>query len=226
MTSSQKLALEVTNVSRVFRSSEVVTNALSSVSLRVNQGEFCAIMGPSGCGKTTLLSILGLLDIPTSGSYCLLNKQVARLPEKKLAALRRRHIGFVFQNFNLIDRVSVWENVVLPLNAGFSGRKEARRKAEAILSLVGIENRSNHLPKQLSGGQQQRVAIARALICNPDLIIADEPTGNLDSSTGSSVLDLLQEIRSLGKTIVMVTHSERDAKRASRVVRMADGKII
>ena len=218
--------VEIEDLSRIFRNGSVITTALSSVSLKVKRGEFCAIMGPSGCGKSTLLSIMGLLESPTSGRYHLLGSSVTDLREKDLARVRQRHIGFVFQNFNLIDRLNVWKNVALPISQSIFANKEAKEKALAMLSLVGIENRANHYPDQLSGGQQQRVAIARALVCNGDLIIADEPTGNLDSESGENVLELLGELRKLGKTIIMVTHADSDAKKASRVIRMLDGRFV
>jgi len=226
MSDEERYIVEMDDINRIFRKAGVVTTALSSVSLRVKRGEFCAIMGPSGCGKSTLLSIMGLLDSPTSGRYDFMSSPVTQLREKDLARIRQRHIGFVFQNFNLIDRLNVWRNVALPISHSLFVNSEAKKKALAMLSLVGVENRANHYPDQLSGGQQQRVAIARALICDGDLIIADEPTGNLDSESGQKILELLAELRKLGKTIIMVTHSDSDAKAASRVIRMLDGRFV
>lgn len=218
--------ITLSRATRKFRSGDVVTTAISEVDLQIGAGEFCAIMGPSGCGKTTLLSIIGLLDGLTEGTHYFQDQDVTSLSEHDLALLRRDHIGFIFQNFNLIDGQSVWKNVALPLGTSIFNRRDVKQKAHNALALVGLEHRANHLPKQLSGGQQQRVAIARAIVSNPDLIIADEPTGNLDTENGDRILSLLTEIHSLGKTIVMVTHAVRDAERASRQIQMLDGKIL
>lgn len=213
-------------LSRVFRTQDIETYALNNVSLSVTKGEFVAIMGPSGCGKSTLLNILGLIDSPTSGQYFLDEQEVGNLPEGKRNNFRKGNIGFVFQSFNLIDEATVQENVELPLvylGIGKSDRKEMVRK---VLDRMQMTHRRNHFPQQLSGGQQQRVAIARALVTNPKLVLADEPTGNLDSKNGLEVMDLLKELNNDGTTIVMVTHSPHDAEYAHRIVNLFDGEII
>lgn len=209
-----------------FRTEEIETIALNGVSFEVNQGEFVAVMGPSGCGKSTLLNILGLLDNPTSGSYHLLDKEVGALKEKDRTQFRKGNIGFVFQSFNLIDELSVFENVELPLI--YLKIKSAQRKemVNAILKRMAISHRAGHFPQQLSGGQQQRVAIARAVVCNPKLILADEPTGNLDSKNGREVMGLLTELNKEGTTVIMVTHSQHDSTYAGRVLNLFDGKLV
>ena len=213
-------------LSKVFRTTEVETVALNQVNLHVDEGEFVAIMGPSGCGKSTLLNILGLLDNPTSGSYKLLGQEVADLREKDRTRVRKGKIGFVFQSFNLIDELNVFENVELPLT--YLGIKAAERKQRVhdILKRMAISHRAQHFPQQLSGGQQQRVAIARAVVTNPKLILADEPTGNLDSKNGAEVIKLLSELNSEGTTIIMVTHSQHDASFAHRTVHLFDGSVV
>lgn len=213
-------------LSKVFRTEDVETLALKEVSLSIKSGEFVAIMGPSGCGKSTLLNILGLLDNPSSGSYMFKNTEVSNLKEKQRTAFRKGNIGFVFQSFNLIDELNVYENVELPLL--YLGHKpaERRRMVEEVLDRMSIGHRAKHYPNQLSGGQQQRVAIARAVVTKPSLILADEPTGNLDSKNGVEVMNLLTELNREGTTIVMVTHSDRDAAYAHRVVNLLDGEII
>ena len=218
--------IKIENLSKVFRTEEVETIALNNVHLQVKEGEFVAIMGPSGCGKSTLLNSLGLLDNPTSGSYKLLGTEVANLKEKERTRLRKGVIGFVFQSFNLIDELNVFENVELPLT--YLGIKASERKqmVNAMLKRMNISHRAKHFPQQLSGGQQQRVAIARAVITNPKLILADEPTGNLDSKNGREVMDLLTELNQEGTTIVMVTHSKRDAGYAHRIVHLFDGSVV
>lgn len=218
--------IKLTNVSKVFRTSEVETVALDRVSLEIKQGEFIAIMGPSGCGKSTLLNILGLLDGATSGSYSLSGHEVSGLSERERTRVRKGQIGFVFQSFNLIDEMTVAENVALPLVYLGLNQRERNRRVSEILDRVAISHRVGHFPSQLSGGQQQRVAIARATVVNPLLILADEPTGNLDTRNGSEVMGLLSELNSQGATIVMVTHSERDASFAHRTIHLLDGKII
>lgn len=218
--------LQVKDLRKVFRTEEIETIALDGVSFEVNKGEFVAIMGPSGCGKSTLLNILGLLDNPTSGSYQLLDKEVSTLKEKDRTKFRKGNIGFVFQNFNLIDELNVYENVELPLiymNVKASERKEM---VNNILKRMNISHRASHFPQQLSGGQQQRVAIARAVVCNPALILADEPTGNLDSKNGKEVMELLTELNKEGTTIIMVTHSQHDATYAQRVLNLFDGRLV
>lgn len=218
--------IEINNLSKVFRTSEVETVALNQVNLQVNEGEFVAIMGPSGCGKSTLLNILGLLDNPTEGSYKLFGQEVANLHEKARTRVRKGKIGFVFQSFNLIDELNVFENVELPLT--YLGYKAAERKqrVQEILKRMNISHRAKHFPQQLSGGQQQRVAIARAVVTNPKLILADEPTGNLDSKNGAEVMNLLTELNKEGTTVIMVTHSQHDASFAHRTVHLFDGSIV
>ena len=218
--------IQIENLSKVFRTSEVETIALNHVNIEVKEGEFVAIMGPSGCGKSTLLNILGLLDNPTEGSYKLLGNEVANLKEKERTRLRKGVIGFVFQSFNLIDELNVFENVELPLT--YLGIKASERKERVleILKRMNLSHRAKHFPQQLSGGQQQRVAIARAVVTNPKLILADEPTGNLDSKNGAEVMNLLTELNKEGTSIVMVTHSQHDAGFAHRVIHLFDGRVV
>lgn len=218
--------ITVKDLSKVFRTEEIETTALNGVSFEINNGEFVAIMGPSGCGKSTLLNILGLLDNPTSGSYRLLDSEVGGLKEKERTKFRKGNIGFVFQSFNLIDELNVYENVELPLRYLNISASERKQKVTEILKRMGISHRAKHFPQQLSGGQQQRVAIARAVVSNPKLILADEPTGNLDSKNGKEVMDLLSELNKEGTTIVMVTHSQKDAAVAQRVINLFDGQIV
>ena len=218
--------LKLQNIAKVYRTTDVETRALQDVSFDVAAGEFLAIMGPSGCGKSTLLNILGLLDSPSSGVYSFLGEDVARASEQRLTELRRASVGFIFQSFNLIDDLSVQENVeVALLYRKVSGSERKKRVAEA-LERVGVAHRARHLPQQLSGGQQQRVAIARALVSNPKLILADEPTGNLDTRNGEEVLGMLDTLNQQGTTILMVTHSHEHASRAHRIVNMLDGKVL
>ncbi|MGM9792505.1 MAG: ABC transporter ATP-binding protein [Candidatus Cryptobacteroides sp.] len=218
--------IKVTDLCKVFRTEEIETTALNNVSFEIGDGEFVAIMGPSGCGKSTLLNILGLLDNPTSGSYELLGQEVAKLKEKDRTRFRKGNIGFVFQSFNLIDELNVYENVELPLRYLNISASERKARATAMLKRMNISHRAQHFPQQLSGGQQQRVAIARAVVSNPKLILADEPTGNLDSKNGKEVMELLQELNSEGTTIVMVTHSQKDAACAQRTINLFDGAIV
>ncbi|HIW19283.1 MAG TPA: ABC transporter ATP-binding protein [Candidatus Alistipes merdigallinarum] len=218
--------LKVEELCKSFRTEEVETIALNKVSFEVHEGEFVAVMGPSGCGKSTLLNILGLLDNPTSGKYYLLGREVGTLKEKDRTLYRKGKIGFVFQSFNLIDELNVFENVELPL-IYLRVKASLRKKMVAeILDRMNISHRARHFPQQLSGGQQQRVAIARAVVSNPNLILADEPTGNLDSKNGKEVMDLLTELNKEGTTVVMVTHSQHDAAFASRTLNLFDGEII
>ncbi len=217
---------QIENLKKVFRSDTVQTVALNNVSLAINDGEFVAIMGPSGCGKSTLLNILGLLDNPTSGSYKLDGKEVANLKESGRTDYRKGRIGFIFQSFNLIDTMTVRENVMLPLNNLPLSRDEKNKRVDEALARMGIAHRAKHYPSQLSGGQQQRAAIARAIVGRPGLILADEPTGNLDSKNGAEVMQLLSELHKEGSTIVMVTHSHRDATVADRVINLYDGQIV
>ncbi len=218
--------IQIENLKKVFRSDTVQTVALNNVSLAINDGEFVAIMGPSGCGKSTLLNILGLLDNPTSGSYKLDGKEVANLKESGRTDYRKGRVGFIFQSFNLIDTMTVRENVMLPLNNLPLSRDEKNKRVDEALSRMGIAHRAKHYPSQLSGGQQQRAAIARAIVGRPGLILADEPTGNLDSKNGAEVMELLSELHKEGATIVMVTHSHRDATVADRVINLYDGQIV
>jgi putative ABC transport system ATP-binding protein len=216
--------IKITNLEKYYQTEEVQTIALNKLSFEVKEGEFAAIMGPSGCGKSTLLNILGLLDDPDGGSYLFNGTEVAGYNERQRAKLRKHNIGFVFQSFNLIDELSVFENVELPLI--YTGVKPAERKERVheVLEKMQIMHRRKHFPQQLSGGQQQRVAVARAVVNNPKIILADEPTGNLDSSNGNEVMDLLTELNEAGTTIIMVTHSEHDAKFSHRIIRMLDGQ--
>ena len=218
--------IEVNNLQKIFRTEEVETWALNDVSFNVADGEFVAIMGPSGCGKSTLLNILGLLDNPTKGSYKLQGTEVATLDENHRTDLRKGVIGFVFQSFNLIDELNVRENIELPLLYMGVPAKERRERAEEVMERMNISHREKHFPNQLSGGQQQRVAIARAVIAGPKLILADEPTGNLDSVNGQEVMNLLKELNRQGTTVVMVTHSRHDASYASRIINLFDGSIV
>ncbi len=218
--------IKVTDISKVFRTEEIETMALDEVSFEIGDGEFVAIMGPSGCGKSTLLNILGLLDNPTSGSYRLLNEEVGFLKEKDRTRFRKGNIGFVFQSFNLIDELNVFENIELPLRYLDISASERKARVEEVMHRMNISHRAKHFPQQLSGGQQQRVAIARAVVANPKLILADEPTGNLDSKNGKEVMDLLCELNREGTTIVMVTHSQRDASMAQRIINLFDGHIV
>ena len=214
------------NLTRIFRTEEIETIALNGVNINVKDGEFVAIMGPSGCGKSTLLNILGLLDSPTEGKYWLNNEEVAHLKERERTAYRKGRIGFVFQNFNLIDELTVEENVDLQLKYLGVGKAERKERVLDILRKVKLSHRAKHYPHQLSGGQQQRVAIARAVVGKPSIILADEPTGNLDSKNGMEVMQLLSELNDEGTTIVMVTHSKHDATYASRIINLFDGQVV
>jgi putative ABC transport system ATP-binding protein len=218
--------IKIKDLEKIYRTEEVETVALNKLSLEVKEGEFVSIMGPSGCGKSTLLNILGLLDDPDKGSYVFNGVEVAHFNERKRADMRKHNIGFVFQSFNLIDELTVYENVELPLI--YTGIKAADRKArvESVLDKMQIMHRRNHYPQQLSGGQQQRVAVARAVVNNPKLILADEPTGNLDSHNGNEVMQLLTDLNEQGTTIIMVTHSEHDSRYSHRIIRMLDGQSV
>lgn len=218
--------IKTVNLTKIFRTDEVETTALNNVSFGIKPGEFVAIMGPSGCGKSTLLNILGLLDNPSGGEYFFNGDEVSRFNERQRARMRKENIGFVFQNFNLIDELNVFENVELPLiYLGLSATERKRRVAEA-LEQMQITHRRKHFPLQLSGGQQQRVAVARAVVANPKLILADEPTGNLDSANGEEVMNLLERLNQQGTTLIIVTHSQRDAEYAHRIIRLFDGQIV
>ena len=214
------------NIKKVFKTEEIETWALQNVNLEVKKGEFVAIMGPSGCGKSTLLNILGLLDNPSEGTYMLDGKDVSHMSEDDRTDLRKGRLGFVFQSFNLIDELSVVENMELPLLYMGTPKKERRRLVNEVVERVAMSHRAQHFPAQLSGGQQQRVAIARAVISRPQIILADEPTGNLDSKHGKEVMELLKELHNEGTTIIMVTHSQHDANYADRVVNLFDGEIV
>ena len=218
--------ITLTNLNRIFRTQDLETTALSNINLTVKEGDFLAIMGPSGCGKSTLLSILGMLDSPTTGSFEFSGTDIAGYSEKQLSELRKESIGFVFQSFNLIDELTVFENVELPLQYQNISKSDRKARVDNILKRVGIDHRGEHLPQQLSGGQQQRVAVARALVINPKLILADEPTGNLDSKNGDEVMAMLRELNREGTTVVMVTHSEKEGAYADRLVRLLDGQVM
>ena len=218
--------IKIENLEKVYLTEDIQTTALNKISLQVEKGEFAAIMGPSGCGKSTLLNLLGLLDTPGGGQYFLNGEEVSKYPERKRAEVRKKYIGFVFQSFNLIDELTVFENVELPLVYSGISSSDRKKKVEEALERMNIGHRRNHFPQQLSGGQQQRVAVARAVVHDPLLILADEPTGNLDSTNGNEVMTLLTALNNAGTTIVMVTHSQHDAEYAHRVIRMLDGSII
>ena len=218
--------IKTVDLSKVFRTDEVETTALNNVSLEIQKGEFVAVMGPSGCGKSTLLNILGLLDNPTSGQFYFNGTEVSLYTESKRTNLRKSNVGFVFQSFNLIDELTVFENIELPLLYLRMPASERKKKVEQVLERMQIAHRRKHFPQQLSGGQQQRVAICRAVVSNPRLILADEPTGNLDSANGEEVMNLLQQLNEEGTTIIMVTHSPSDAEKANRIVHLFDGHVV
>ncbi|MBQ3609309.1 MAG: ABC transporter ATP-binding protein [Bacteroidaceae bacterium] len=218
--------IKTENLQKIFRTEEVETWALHDVTLEIKEGEFVAIMGPSGCGKSTLLNILGLLDNPTNGTYELNGTDVSKFTEAERTNLRKGVIGFVFQSFNLIDELNVYENIELPLLYMGVPKEERKRRVEEAMERMAISHRVKHFPQQLSGGQQQRVAIARAVVANPKIILADEPTGNLDSKNGKEVMDLLTQLNKEGTTVVMVTHSQRDAGYATRTINLFDGQVV
>lgn len=218
--------IKTENLQKIFRTDEVETWALNEVSIEIKEGEFVAVMGPSGCGKTTLLNILGLLDNPTGGSYYLNGEEVSKLKENQRTNLRKGVIGFVFQSFNLIDELNVYENIELPLLYMRIPASKRKERVKEAMDRMAISHREKHFPQQLSGGQQQRVAIARAVVANPKLILADEPTGNLDSKNGTEVMNLLTDLNREGTTIVMVTHSQHDAGYAGRTINLFDGKVV
>lgn len=221
-----KTLVTINNINKVYQQGQVNTHALQNVSLEIKQGEFIAISGPSGCGKSTLLSILGLLDSATDGQYILADIDTKSLSVDQRSKVRNKHIGYVFQSFNLIDGLTVFDNVALPLEHRGTSTKNIKAAVEKQLAAVNMSGRLNHTPSQLSGGQQQRVAIARALVGEPDLLLVDEPTGNLDSQNGDAVMQLLVELNKLGTTIVMVTHDERYSRMAKRQIRLFDGKVM
>ncbi|MDH3988451.1 MAG: ABC transporter ATP-binding protein [Gammaproteobacteria bacterium] len=218
--------IKMHDLTKAYRTSDVETTALNHINIEVKSGEFIAIMGPSGCGKSTLLNVLGMLDSPDAGSYLFADENVAGYSEGQLAEIRKNNIGFIFQSFNLVDELSVAENVMLPLLYQKVAARERDERVQAVLERVGIAHRADHRPQQLSGGQQQRVAVARAVVTNPKLILADEPTGNLDSTNGEEVLELLNQLNGDGTTIIMVTHDQSHADHASRVVNMLDGRVL
>ena len=218
--------IQIKNLSKIFRTEEVETKALNDVSITINQGEFVTIMGASGSGKSTLLNIVGLLDNASSGNYQLLNQEMIGLKEQEKSKVRKRNIGFIFQNFNLIDELSVYDNIELPLIYNNVSSSDRKKKVETIAERLGISHRLKHYPQQLSGGQQQRVAVARALINDPKIILADEPTGNLDSKNGNEVMELLTDLHAQGSTILMVTHSDYDASFSQRTIFMKDGMVL
>ena len=218
--------IKTNELMKIYRTDEVETTALNKVNLAVKEGEFVAIMGPSGCGKSTLLNILGLLDNPSEGTYEFMGEEVAGYKERNRTNLRKGNIGFIFQSFNLIDELTVWENVELPLLYLKMSSSVRKQKVETVLDRMKIMHRKSHFPQQLSGGQQQRVAVARAVVTNPRLILADEPTGNLDSANGEEVMDLLSQLNEEGTTIIMVTHSPSDSEYSHRVIQLFDGHIV
>ena len=218
--------IKLSNLSKVYRTDEIESTALNEVSFEINEGEFVSIMGPSGCGKSTLLNILGMLDKPESGSYQFLDNEVAQLKEKERSDVRKKNIGFIFQNFILIDELTVFENIELPLLYNKVNSSERKKRVNELIEKIGISHRASHYPQQLSGGQQQRVAVARALITKPPLILADEPTGNLDSSHGNEVMELMCELNEAGTTIIMVTHSAHDASYSNRIINLLDGQVV
>ncbi|GFZ79436.1 ABC transporter ATP-binding protein [Pseudohongiella nitratireducens] len=220
------MIIRTKGLSKLFRTEEVETTALDGVDLSIQEGDFTSIMGPSGCGKSTLLHILGLIDNPESGEYWFMGEEVSKYTERKRAILRKHNIGFVFQSFNLIDELNVYENVELPLIYTKASASERKQKVEYVLEKMNMAHRTKHFPRQLSGGQQQRVAVARAIVNTPKLILADEPTGNLDSEHGAEVMNLLSGLNAEGTTIVMVTHSAEDAAVGSRIIRVLDGRIV
>ena len=218
--------INLKNLTKIYRTDEIESTALNQVSFEIEKGEFVSIMGPSGCGKSTLLNILGMLDKPDSGSYKFLGTEISGLNEKGRSAVRKQNIGFIFQNFNLIDELTVFENIELPLIYNRVSSSERKKRVNELIDKMGISHRASHFPQQLSGGQQQRVAVARALITKPPLILADEPTGNLDSSHGNEVMELLCELNEAGTTVIMVTHSSHDASYSGRVINLLDGQIV
>jgi putative ABC transport system ATP-binding protein len=218
--------IKTVNLSKVYRTDEVETTALNNVAIEINQGEFVSVMGPSGCGKSTLLNVLGMIDSPSGGEYFFKDEEVGRLSERKRSDVRKHNLGFVFQSFNLIDELTVFENVELPMLYTKVPAAERKKRVEELLEGMNIMHRRNHFPQQLSGGQQQRVAVARAVVNKPKLILADEPTGNLDSSNGDEVMKILADLNAAGTTILMVTHSQYCAEFGNRIIRMLDGQVV
>ncbi len=220
------MIIQTKNLFKIFSTDEIKTTAINDLSIEINEGEFVSIMGPSGCGKSTLMNILGMIDSPTQGEYFFNGEEIGKFPEWKRASIRKNNLGFVFQSFNLIDELSVFENVELPLMYTKIKKKERKERTEALLDEMNMMHRRNHFPQQLSGGQQQRVAVARAIVNNPKLILADEPTGNLDSSNGNDVMKILSDLNSEGTTVLMVTHSQSCAEFGNRIIRLLDGKFV
>ena len=220
------MIIRTENLKKVYRTDEVQTTALDDLSIEITEGEFVSIMGPSGCGKSTLLNILGMIDSPTAGNYFFMDKEVGGLSERKRSDIRKHNLGFVFQSFNLIDELTVFENVELPMMYTKVPSKERRQRTESLLESMNMMHRRNHFPQQLSGGQQQRVAVARAIVNEPKLILADEPTGNLDSANGDEVMKILADLNEKGTTIVMVTHSQYCAEFGNRIIRLLDGQVV
>jgi putative ABC transport system ATP-binding protein len=220
------MMIKTENLIKTYRTDEVETTALNQVNIEIREGEFVSVMGPSGCGKSTLLNVLGMIDSPTSGNYYFNGEEIGHLPERKRSNIRKHNLGFVFQSFNLIDELTVFENVELPMLYTKVPSSERKKRVEELLEQMNIMHRRNHFPQQLSGGQQQRVAVARAIVNNPKLILADEPTGNLDSSNGDEVMRILSELNASGTTILMVTHSQYCAEFGNRIVRMLDGQVV
>ncbi len=218
--------IKLNKLTKVYRTVDIESTALNNISFEINKGEFVSIMGPSGCGKSTLLNVLGMLDKPESGSYEFLETEIAGLNEKGRANIRKKNIGFIFQNFNLIDELTVFENIELPLIYNKVSASERKKRVNELIEKIGISHRASHFPQQLSGGQQQRVAVARALVTKPPLILADEPTGNLDSSHGNEVMELLCNLHEEGTTIIMVTHSSHDASYSGRIINLMDGQVV
>ena len=218
--------IKTENLTKVYQTDDVETTALNAVNIEIKEGEFVSVMGPSGCGKSTLLNVLGMIDSPTSGNYYFNGEEVGNLPERKRSNVRKHNLGFVFQSFNLIDELTVFENVELPMLYTKVPSSERKARVEELLEGMNIMHRRNHFPQQLSGGQQQRVAVARAIVNRPKLILADEPTGNLDSATGDEVMKILSELNSQGTTILMVTHSQYCAEFGNRIIRMLDGQVV
>ncbi|MBL4643551.1 MAG: ABC transporter ATP-binding protein [Flavobacteriaceae bacterium] len=218
--------ITLNKLTKVYRTEDIESTALNEVSFEIKKGEFVSIMGPSGCGKSTLLNILGMLDKPESGSYQFLGNEIATLNEKGRSNIRKKNIGFIFQNFNLIDELTVFENIELPLIYNKVSSSERKKRVNELIDKIGISHRASHFPQQLSGGQQQRVAVARALVTKPPLILADEPTGNLDSSNGNEVMELLCGLHEEGTTIIMVTHSSHDASYSERIINLLDGQVV
>ncbi|MCH8861464.1 MAG: ABC transporter ATP-binding protein [Proteobacteria bacterium] len=220
------MLIQMKDMSKVYRTDEVETTALNAVNIDIKKGEFVAVMGPSGCGKSTLLNIIGMLDNPTSGNYFFLDEDIAGFSESQLAGVRKQHIGFIFQSFNLIDELTVEENIELALLYHSISSGERKERVGAVMDRMGIAHRGGHMPSQLSGGQQQRVAVARAVVSEPSLILADEPTGNLDSQHGEEVMAMLQDLNKAGTTVVMVTHSPSHAEHARRTINLFDGEVV